>query len=66
MDECPSQEQLRGIRYFGTRAIFLFGFCAVCIWLIVFLLSFYVGLHMLKKEPPLPLWPRHVDYSPDN
>ncbi len=52
------------IDYFGTRAIFLFGFCAVCIWLIVFLLSFYVGRHMLKKEPPLPLWPRHVDVLP--
>ncbi len=46
---------------FGTRAIFLFGFCAACIWLVVFLLSFYVGRHVLKKEPPIPLWPRAVD-----
>ncbi len=43
------------ITYFGSRAIFLFAFGAVCLWLIIFLLSFYVGRHIFKKEPPVPL-----------
>ena len=43
------------ITYFGSRAIFLLAFGAVCLWLIIFLLSFYVGRHIFKKEPPVPL-----------
>ncbi len=54
------------VENFGARAIFLFAFGAVCIWLVLFLLSFYVGRRVFKKEPPLPLWPhsaRVIDHK---
>ena len=49
------------IENFGARTIFLVGFAAAFLWMMVFLLSFFIGARLLKKEPPLPLWPPVTD-----
>ena len=46
------------VENFGARAIYMFSFYLICAWLVLFLLHFFVGRIILKKEPPIPLFKR--------